>query len=215
MTSPDTDNEFDSVLSRLQEVGQLKPSAASVNRIRTALLQPGTSVAAGVLPGRPVTWRRPAYALAFAMALLALGTTSVFASEGALPDSPLYGVRNLREGVQVTLAGTPAGRASLYASFAAERSLQLRELVKQKGGNGDAVGTLLRDISDRVQHANQEAQDDGPGARAAVRQADQEIGQELTQLQQEGDFNGNNGQSVSDTLRAVQSGESENTGANH
>ena len=215
MTSPDTDNELDSVLGRLQEVGQLKPSVASVNRIRTALLHPATPLPVGVLPGRTVTWRRPAYALAFALALLALGTTSVFASGGALPDSPLYGVRNLREGVQVTLAGTPAGRASLYASFAAERSAQLGELVKRKGGNVEAVGTLLRDISDRVQHANQEAQEDGPGARAAVRQADQQIGQELTQLQQEGDFNGNNGQSISDTLRAVQSGESENTDSNN
>ncbi|MDQ6710692.1 MAG: DUF5667 domain-containing protein, partial [Candidatus Dormibacteraeota bacterium] len=199
-------------MSRLQEVGAVKPSAASVNRIRATLLQPSTTLPVGGRPGRAVTWRRPAYALAFAVALLALGTTSVFASGTALPDSPLYSVRNLREDVQVRLAGTPAGRASLYATFAGERATQLQVLVHKSGEPVSVVGTLLRDISDRLHHANQEAREDGPESRAAVRQANQQIGQELTQLQQEGDFTGNNGQQAAATLQAVQSEQSGDAG---
>jgi len=157
-------------------------------------------------------WRRPAFALAFALGLLTLGTTSVFASSGALPDSPLYALRNFREGLQVQLAGSPGQRAVLYAGFAVERSTQLADLLrKNHSAPAPVVGSLLHDIADRAQHANREARDNGQAARHSVNEADGQIGEQLTQLQQEGDFSDSEQDSLTDTLRAVQSGQSESS----
>ncbi|MDQ6883779.1 MAG: DUF5667 domain-containing protein [Candidatus Dormibacteraeota bacterium] len=197
-------DEIKQITDRLGAVARVRPSTARVEHIRMAIWQPITGPRAVVGPApRFPAWRRPAYALAFALALLALGTTSVFASGDALPDSPLYRVRNLREDVQVNLMASPAARAALYATFASERSVQLRAVVHGSQERAGVVGTLLRDIADRIHHANQEASKDGPESRASVREVDQQIGQELTQLQQEGEFTGNNSQAVSETLAAL------------
>src|ERR1700694_3674253 len=109
-------------------------------------------------------WRRPVAGLAFAVILMALGTTSALAAPSALPDSPLYPVRNVREAVQVKLAGNAAQRAILYANFAAERATQLRQLVGHKDVTPGVMVTLLRDIASRVHQANQEATAAGPAA---------------------------------------------------
>jgi hypothetical protein len=148
--------------------------------------------------------------LAFAMLLLTLGTTSALAAPSALPDSPLYSVRNWREAVQVQLAGTSALRAELYATFAAERTTQLRRLVEHNAVDPGLAMTLLRDIEDRVHHANQEAHNDGPAARSTVREMEGQIGNQLTQIQQRGEFSGNAGAQLTQTLQSVQSGQSGN-----
>ena len=74
------------------------------------------------------------------------------------------------------------------------------------------VTTLLRDIQDRVHHANQAAHDDGPAARSAVRDLEGQIGNQLTQIQQQGDFSGNAAAQLTETLHAVQSGQTEQSG---
>src|SRR6202165_1543449 len=102
-------------------------------------------------------WRRPVAGLAFAMMLMALGTTSALAAPSALPDSPLYPVRNMREAVQVQLAGTAAEGALLYATFAGERATQLRRLVGHKDVTPGVVVMLLRDITSHDHQANQAA----------------------------------------------------------
>jgi Domain of unknown function (DUF5667) len=201
------------VATQLRQVGRIEPSAAAVERVRTALYR----VPTGEAFGRSSTpqlrlWRRPVMGLAFAMMLLTLGTTSALAAPSALPDSPLYPVRNWREAVQVQLAGTSVQRAMLYANFAAERATQLRRLVGRKDATPGVVVTLLRDITTRVHQANQEAMDDGPAARSAVSQVEGQIGDQLTQIQQEGEFSGNDGAQLTDTLRAVQSGQSGQSG---
>jgi hypothetical protein len=150
--------------------------------------------------------------LAFAVVLLTLGTTSALAAPSALPDSPLYPVRNWREAVQVQLAGTPAQRAMLYASFAGERATQLGQLAGHKAVAPGLVTTLLRDIEARVRQANQEAHDDGPAARSAVGKVEGQIGDQLTQIQQQGEFSGDNATQLTETLRAVQSGQSGQAG---
>jgi hypothetical protein len=152
--------------------------------------------------------------LAFAMMLVALGTTSALAAPSALPDSPLYSVRNWREAVQLQLAGSSAQRARLYATFAAERTSQLRQLADRKAADLGVVTTLLRDIEDRVHRADQQAHDDGPAARSAVREVEGQIGNQLTEIQQQGEFSGNAAAQLSDTLRAVQSGQSGQSGDN-
>ena len=68
--------------------------------------------------------------------------------------------------------------------------------------------TLLRDIEDRIHRANREAHDDGPAARSAVREVEGQIGNQLTQIQQQGEFSGNAGAQLTQTLNAVQSGQS-------
>jgi hypothetical protein len=201
------------VAMQLRQVGRLAPSPARVERIRVALRRVPTREA-----GAPSTmprlglWRRPMAGLAFALMLMALGTTSALAAPSALPDSPLYPVRNMREAVQVQLAGTAAQRAMLYANFAAERATQLRRLVGRKDVTPGVVVTLLRDITSRVHQANQEARDDGPAARSAVSRVEGQIGDQLNQIQQEGEFSGNDGAQLTDTLRDVQSGQSGQSG---
>jgi hypothetical protein len=195
------------VAMQLRQVGRIAPSAARMERIRVALRHvPTREAGAPSITPRPGLWRRPVAGLAFAMMLMALGTTSALAAPSALPDSPLYPVRTMREAVQVQLAGTAAQRALLYASFAAERATQLRRLVGHKDVTPGVVVTLLRDITSRVHQANQEARDDGPAARSAVSQVEGQIGDKLNQIQQEGEFSGNDGAQLTDTLRDVQSG---------
>jgi hypothetical protein len=69
-------------------------------------------------------------------------------------------------------------------------------------------------IQDRVHHANQAAHDDGPAARSAVRDLEGQIGNQLTQIQQQGDFSGNAAAQRTETLHAVQSGQSGQSGDN-
>jgi hypothetical protein len=102
----------------------------------------------------------------------------------------------------------------LYANFAAERATQLRRLVGHKDVAAGVVGTLLRDITSRVHQANQEARDDGQAARSAVREVEGQIGDQLSQIQQEGEFSGNDGAQLTDTLRAVQLGQLGQSGDN-
>jgi uncharacterized protein DUF5667 len=201
------------VAIQLRQVGRIAPSPARVERIRVALRRVPTreAEAPSTMP-RLGLWRRPVAGLAFAMMLMALGTTSALAAPSALPDSLLYPVRNMREAVQVQLAGTAAQRALLYANFAAERATQLRRLVGHKDVAPGVVVTLLRDITSRVHQANQEAKDDGPAARSAVSQVEGQIGDQLNQIQQEGEFSGNDGAQLTDTLRDVQSGQSGQSG---
>jgi len=197
------------VAMRLRQVSSLEPSPASVARIRVALRR--VLISDTMVPSpmpRLGLWRRPIMGLAFAMLLLTLGTTSALAAPSALPDSPLYSVRNWREAVQVQLAGSSAQRAVLYATFAAERTTQLHRLAEGGAADPGLVTTLLRDIEDRVHHANQAAHDDGPAARSAVRDLEGQIGNQLTQIQQQGEFSGNAGAQLAQTLNAVQSGQS-------
>jgi hypothetical protein len=204
------------VATQLRQVSSIEPSPASVERIRVALRRvPVREVAVRSTRPQLGLWRRPVMGLAFAMLLLTLGTTSALAAPSALPDSPLYPVRNWREAAQVQLAGSSAQRAMLYATFAAERSTQLRQLADHKGVNSVLVTTLLRDIEDRVHHANQEARDDGPAARSGVRDIEDQIGNQLTQIQQQGELSGNAGAQLTETLRAVQSGQSGQSGGSN
>jgi hypothetical protein len=59
-----------------------------------------------------------------------------------------------------------------------------------------------------VHHANQEAHNDGPAARSTVRDIEGQIGNQLTQIQQQGEFSGNAGAQLTQTLQSVQSGQS-------
>ncbi|HEV2012376.1 MAG TPA: DUF5667 domain-containing protein [Candidatus Dormibacteraeota bacterium] len=201
------------VARQLRQLASIEPSWASVERTRVALRRRSVGeVGARSATRRLGLWRRPVAGLAFALLILTLGTTSALAAPSALPDSPLYPVRNLREAVQVQLAGSPAQRAMLYVNFAAERSKQLRELPGPNALAPNLVTTLLRDITARVHQANQEAQDGGPAARSAVLQVEGQIGDQLMQIQQEGEFSGNDGAQLTATLRAVQSGQSGQSG---
>jgi hypothetical protein len=202
------------VAQQLHRVGNVEPSPSAVERIRLALRRaPGREGAARPTMPQFGLWRRPAMGLAFAVVLLALGTTSALAAPSALPDSPLYSVRNWRESVQVQLAANSAQRAVLYANFAGERTTQLRQLAGHKAVDPSLVTTLLRDITARVQRANQEAHDDGQAAQSAVRGVEGQIGNQLSELQQEGEFSGDAATQLTDTLRAVQSGQSGQSGA--
>jgi len=203
------------VALQLREVASVQASPASVERIRVALRRvPTRDLPVRSTAPRLGLWRRPVMGLAFAVLIMALGTTSALAAPSALPDSPLYPVRNLKETVQVNLAGSAAQRAMLYASFAGERATQLRQLAGHKAVDSGVVVTLLRDITARVHQANQAAHDDGPAARLAVRQAEGQIGDQLNQIQQEGEFAGNAGDQLASTLRDVQSGQSGQSGDN-
>lgn len=144
-------------------------------------------------------------ALAFAVAMLALGTTSVFASSGALPDSPLYGERNLGEGIQLQLAQTPQDRATLNARFAASRVSQLHARVQNHDMlAGDALSILLADITSRVRAAKHEARSTDQETRDQIQVAQGQIEQQLNQIQHDGDLPANQEQSIGNTVKSLQ-----------
>jgi hypothetical protein len=203
------------VALQLRQVGRIEPSRAGVERIRIALRRaPARNVPVRSTTPRRAFWPRPVVGLAFAVLIMALGTTSALAAPSALPDSPLYPVRNLTETLQVNLASTATQRAMLYASFAGERATQLRQLAGHKAIDPSVVVTLLRDITARVHQANQAAHNDGAAARSAVAQVEGQIGDQLNQIQQEGEFSGDAGNQLANTIRDVQTGQSGQSGDN-
>src|ERR1700737_4460147 len=87
------------VAMQLRQVSRISPSPAAVERIRVALRRVPTrarEVGARSTTPKFGLWRRPVAGRAFAMMLMALGTTSALAAPWALPDSPLHPVRNIR-----------------------------------------------------------------------------------------------------------------------
>jgi hypothetical protein len=194
----------------VHQLSEVRPSPEASHRIRTALRQ---AASRSTQPAaRYFSWRRPAVALAFAVALATLGTTSVLASSQVLPDSPLYTVRTIEEGAQVQLAGSTAQRATLHANFATARSDQLRQLGRSHERlSSDALAVTLRDIRDLMQQANQEAHADRSAA-PAVNQAESQVGQQLTDVQQQGTYSAAENQAIGATIQAVQAGQQGQSG---
>jgi HPt (histidine-containing phosphotransfer) domain-containing protein len=206
---PGSDRDLDPLLAmvnRLHQIGAIGPSAAAVQRTRLALLR------ASVPEVRHARawWPKLATAVPLAIVLMTVGTVTTFAAPSALPDSPLYAVRNLRETIEIQLAGTPARRAELDVAFAQQRTDQLVRLTHANGGSPMAVSTLLRDISSRVHAADAAAREDGAAARAALQQAERQIDTDLTQLHDSGTLSPDASQQLDNTIHDVQSGESTN-----
>jgi hypothetical protein len=201
------------VAMQLREVGAIGPSPARVERIRVALRRvPAREIGGRASAPRLDLWRRPVVGLAFAVLLLTLGTTSALAAPSALPDSPLYAVRNLREAVEIRLAATPGERASLYVTFAQQRADQLVRAARGKGASLSAISTLLADISSRTDAADGEARDEGAAARAALQHAEGQIAAELTQLQNSETLPPDANQQLDNTIRDVQPSPTNGTG---
>jgi hypothetical protein len=191
---------------RLHQVGAIGPSAAAVQRTRLALLRASVPEV-GHSRG---WWPKLATAAPLAIVLLTVGTVTTFAAPSALPDSPVYGLRNLREAIEIQLAGTPARRAALDVAFAQQRADQLVGLTRAGGASPVVVGTLLADVSSRVRAADAAAHEDGPAARAALQQAEGQIDTELTTLHDSGTLSPSATRQLDNTIHDVQSGESTN-----
>ncbi len=105
-------------------------------RLQSQLPAPAVRTTRLFTPGRRL-------ALAFALAALVatMVGVSAFASESALPDSPLFVVKRLREQVQLTLTLDSQTRVQLELQLATER---LREAQVMAGSNkpGLAVSSL-------------------------------------------------------------------------
>ncbi len=88
--------------------------------------------------------RRWALAPVLAVALLVLGAAgSAYASERALPGSPLFPVKLLREDVELHLASSPQQRNQLILHFASAR-LGEAEALNRQGKDDLAVQSLER-----------------------------------------------------------------------
>jgi len=206
---PASDRDLDPLLAmakRLHQIGAIGPSAAATQRTRMALLRASVPE---VRHSR-AWWPKVATAVPLAIVLMTVGTVTTFAAPSALPDSPLYGLRNLREGIEIQLAGTPARRAALDIAFAQQRADQLVRLTQANSASPMVVSTLLRDISSRVHAADAAAQEDGPAARAALQRVEGQIDNELTQLHNSGTLSPSATQQLDNTIHDVQSGESTN-----
>jgi hypothetical protein len=107
------------------------PAASSV-RARVA-----ARIASGIPAGR--TSRRPVWSLGFrpgfALAsfllvlIMAVGGTTAYASEAALPGDVLYGVKRGLEGVQLGLSITAVGDSALIERFADRRVEEIEDLT--------------------------------------------------------------------------------------
>jgi hypothetical protein len=84
---------------------------------------------------RPMTWVvRLALPVALVVVLSASGLGLVQASDGSLPDSPLYPVKQASENVGLLFARSPEGKALLNARFANRRRLDLENAEKARKG---------------------------------------------------------------------------------
>jgi hypothetical protein len=145
-----------------------------------------------------------------AIVLIVVGTLTALAAPSALPDSPLYGVRNAREALEIRLAGSPAQRAALYVAFAQQRADQLRRVTGVNGASPTVIRSLLGDIDRRISAANAEAHQEGANARAALQQSEGQIENELTQIQNSATLSPEVRQQVDTTIHDVQSSDSTN-----
>jgi hypothetical protein len=145
-----------------------------------------------------------------AIVLMIIGTIAAFAAPSALPDSPLYAVRNLREALEVRLGATSGQRSSLYLNFAQQRADQLVHVARGKGASPTVISDLLRDLASRTHAADAEARDEGAAARAALQHAEGQIETELTQLRASDTLSPDANQQLDTTIRDVQSSESTN-----
>jgi hypothetical protein len=109
----------------------------------------------------PVAARRWALAPVLAAALLAMGAAGgAYASEGAYPDSPLYGVKLLREDIQLNVTSDRKARAQLLLRFANTRLAEARTMTRE-GKDDLAVQSLLR-LRTLVQQIGSNSQSSGP-----------------------------------------------------
>jgi uncharacterized protein DUF5667 len=207
--APASDPDLDPLLlvaKRLHAIGAMAPSPTAVQRIRVAIRQ---AAAPETRPSR-TWWPRLATAVPVAIVLMVAGTVTALAAPSALPDSPLYAVRGVRETLQIRLAGTPAERASLYATFAQQRADQLRRIARAKDASPQVVTTLLRDISSQIHSADAEARDAPKDTRAAIHGLEGQIESDLTQVQSGDTLSPDASQQLNTTIHDVQSGESTN-----
>jgi hypothetical protein len=83
----------------------------------------------------PFGWLvRLAVPIALVLVLSASGLGLVQASDGSLPDSPLYSVKQASENVGLAFARSPEGKALLNARFANRRRLDLENAEKARKG---------------------------------------------------------------------------------
>ena len=84
------------------------------------------------VPRRAPFFRPARLALSFAIAVLAsLVGVVALASDGTLPDSPLYSVKHFRQGVQLSLA-SPRERTRLDLIFGKQRVHEAAEMLRRK-----------------------------------------------------------------------------------
>jgi hypothetical protein len=207
---PGSDRALDPLLAmarRLHQIGAIGPSAAAVQRTRLALLRASVPE----VGHSRNWWPTLATAVPLAIVLMIAGTVAAFAAPSSLPDSPLYGLRNLREAIEIQLAGTPARRAALDVAFAQQRADQLVRLARAKDASPVVVSILLRDISSRTHAADAEAHDDdGAAARAALQYSEGQMESELQQLHDSETLPPSATQQLDNTIHDVQSSEATN-----
>lgn len=96
------------------------------------------------VPRRAPFFRPARLAVSFAIAVLAsLGGVVALASDGTLPDSPLYSVKHFRQGVQLSLA-SPHERTHLDLIFAKQRVHEAAAMLRRK--RDDLAVASLRDF---------------------------------------------------------------------
>jgi hypothetical protein len=194
-------------LKRLELLSVVAPSAASSARLLRALrTAPRRQPTASFMPAFFArAWRRPALAIGLAAGLCALGATSVFASAGALPDSPLYAVRNARESVQTAWTWDATNRATLVAGYATSRSAQLEARARRHAGSSKpALTVLVHDIAALMRDATRAAKLAGDGAPTLVRRAGHEVEVQLQDVQQQGTLNTDENRVVTQAISQLQ-----------
>ncbi len=131
-------------------------------------------------PGAPWFSRRPRLALAFAVAALAAlaASATAFASESALPNSPLYPLKHAQEELRLALTPDPQARLEVQVQLAGER---LREAqVMAATSNEKLALASLEDFQALVRHADGRLSEDRLDAMrlelSAVEQAAEQRG---------------------------------------
>jgi len=121
--------------AELREVRKLNLLLVTLPPAPPVAFAPFWSNLQAVLPQRRVlrvpsfpTYRRLGLALAAATVALLAATGSAFAASSALPDNPLYPVKQLEEGIRMTFTPTH-DRLALQLQLASERLREARAMV--------------------------------------------------------------------------------------
>jgi hypothetical protein len=142
--------------ARMAALWTSEPSEIAVNRMEARMLAAFDRIYRAQPQRQPRQWvgqmSRWAAAASLVLVLLMVGATS--ASAGSLPGEPLYPVKLLIEGLELTFAASPDVSANLKLHHAELRAQEALTLLDRGQYDETLIQTALRDLRDAEQEAS-------------------------------------------------------------
>ena len=135
----------------LKTVGRLRFHGAVRSRLLREDLKPRRGWFSGGLSPLARAW---VGGLAVLVLTIGIGGGATAAAAGAMPESPLYGIKRLTERARLAMTASETQRADMLLAFADERVRELTVMAEE--GKVDQVDRLRRDLVRQVELAQAE-----------------------------------------------------------